>query len=148
MPPLSLIDLHLHTNYSGGRASPQELVEHAASLGMQTIAITDHDNARGSRQARPFAEQLGIILIPAVELTCRWDASQSPPGKSDIDVLGYFLDLDKPEFQAFESQLMDDFHERTDIGCRYLSAIGYPITREDVLKENQHYAGARPLLTP
>jgi len=148
MPPLSLIDLHLHTNYSGGRASPQELVEHAASLGMQTIAITDHDNARGSRQARPFAEQLGITLIPAVELTCRWDASQAPPGKSDIDVLGYCLVLERPEFQVFESQLMDDFHERTDIGCRYLSAIGYPITREDVLKENQHYAGARPLLTP
>jgi len=143
---VSSIDLHLHTYYSDGRASPQELVEHAASLGMQTIAITDHDNARGSREARPFAEQLGITLIPAVELTCRWDASQAPPGKSDIDVLGYFLDLERPEFLAFEAQILDDFHERTDIGCWYLTAEGYPMTRQDVLKENPHYAGTHPLI--
>ncbi len=146
MPIVSSIDLHLHTYYSDGRASPQELVEHAASLGMQTIAITDHDNARGSREAHPFAEQLGITLIPAVELTCRWDASQAPPGKSDIDVLGYFLDLQRPEFLAFEAQILDDFHERTDIGCWYLTAEGYSMTRQDVLKENPHYAGTRPLI--
>jgi 3',5'-nucleoside bisphosphate phosphatase len=146
MPPLSSIDLHLHTYYSDGRAAPQELVEHAASLGMQTIAITDHDNARGSREARPFAEQLGINLIPAVELTCCWKASQAPPGKSDIDVLGYFLDLEQPEFLAFEAQILDDFHERIDIGCWYLTAEGYSMTRQDVLKENPHYAGTHPLI--
>jgi 3',5'-nucleoside bisphosphate phosphatase len=146
MPLVSSIDLHLHTYYSDGRASPQELVEHAASLGMQTIAITDHDNARGSREARPFAEQLGINLIPAVELTCRWNASQAPPGKTDIDVLGYFLDLERPEFLAFEAQILDDFHERTDIGCWYLTAEGYTMTRQDVLKENPHYAGTHPLI--
>jgi hypothetical protein len=146
MPLVSSIDLHLHTYYSDGRASPQELVEHAASLGMQTIAITDHDNARGSREARQFAEQLGINLIPAVELTCRWDASQAPPGKSDIDVLGYFLDLERPEFLAFEVQILDDFHERTDIGCWYLTAEGYAMTRQDVLKVNPHYAGTHPLI--
>jgi predicted metal-dependent phosphoesterase TrpH len=91
MPALSRSDLHLHTCYSDGRASPQELVEHAALLGMQTTAITDHDNARGSRQARPFAEQLRISLVPAVELTCRWNASQAPPGKSDIREKGPIL---------------------------------------------------------
>ncbi len=146
MPLISSIDIHLHTYYSDGRASPQELVEHAAALGMQTIAITDHDNARGSREALPFAEQLGITLIPAIELTCRWDASQAPPGKSDIDVLGYFLDLERPEFLAFEAQILDDFHERTDIGCWYLTAEGYTMTRQDVLKENPHYAGTHPLI--
>ena len=98
------------------------------------------------RQARPFAEQLGITLIPAIELTCRWDASQAPPGKSDIDVLGYFLDLEQPEFLAFEAQILDDFHERTDIGCWYLTAEGYTMTRQDVLKENPHYAGTHPLI--
>jgi 3',5'-nucleoside bisphosphate phosphatase len=143
---ISSLDLHLHTYYSDGRASPQELVEHAASLGMQTIAITDHDNARGSREARPFAEQLGITLIPAVELTCRWDASQAPPGKSDIDVLGYFLDLERPKFLAFEAQILDDIHERIDIGCWYLTAEGYTMTRQDLLKENPHYTGTHHLI--
>jgi len=146
MPPLSTIDLHLHTYFSDGRASPQELVEYAASIGMQTIAITDHDNARGARQARPLAEQLGLTLIPAIELTCRWEASQAPPGKTDIDVLGYFLDLDRLGFQAFETEILDDFQERTDIGCWYLSAAGYPLSIEDVFQENPHYVGTHHLI--
>ncbi len=146
MPPLSLIDLHMHTLYSDGRASPQELVEYAASIGMQTIAITDHDNARGSRQARPLAEQHGLTLIPAIEMTCRWDLSQAPPGKSDIDVLGYFLDLDQPELQAFEAALVEDIHERIDIACWYLSAEGYTVNLQDVFQVNPYYAGIHPLL--
>jgi len=97
----------MHTYFSDGHASPQELVGYAASIGMQTIAITDHDNARGSRAARPFVDQIGLTLIPAIELTCRWDASQAPPGKSDIDILGYFLDLDQPEFLAFEAEILN-----------------------------------------
>jgi len=107
MPLLSSIDLHMHTYFSDGRASPQELVEYAVSIGMQMIAITDHDNARGSRAAQPFVDQLGLTLIPAIELTCRWDASQAPPGKSDIDILGYFLDLDQPDFLAFEAEILN-----------------------------------------
>jgi hypothetical protein len=146
MPPLSRIDLHLHTYFSDGRPSPQELLQAAAAFGMQVIAITDHDNARGLREARPLAEQLGVTLIPAIELTCRWDASQAPPGKSDIDVLGYFLDLEQPKLQAFEIQILDDFHQRIDIGCWHLTAEGYPMTREEVLKENPRYAGTHPLL--
>lgn len=146
MPPLSTIDLHLHTYFSDGRASPQELVEYAASIGMQTIAITDHDNARGARLARPLAEQLGLTLIPAIELTCRWDASQAPPGKTDIDILGYFLDLDQPDFRAFETEILNDFQERTDIGCWYLSAEGYPLSIADVFQENPHYVGTHHLI--
>jgi predicted metal-dependent phosphoesterase TrpH len=146
MPPLSPIDLHMHTLYSDGRATPQELVEYAVSIGMQTIAITDHDNARGSRLARPLAEKLKLTLIPAIEMTCRWDAAQAAPGKSDIDVLGYFLDLDQPDLQVFEEALLNDFHERTDIACWYLSAEGYTISLQDVLRENPYYAGTRPLL--
>lgn len=146
MLPLSKIDLHLHTYYSDGRASPQELLEYAASIGMQTIAITDHDNARGSREARPLADQLGIKLIPAIELTCRWDLSQAPPGKTDIDVLGYFLDLDCPDFLAFETKILNDFQERSEIACQYLSAAGYPIGIGDIFQENPHYAGTQPLI--
>ena len=146
MPALSSVDLHLHTYFSDGRASPQELVDHAASIGMQTIAITDHDNCRGTRQARPVAEQLGLTLIPAVELTCRWDASQAPPGKSDIDVLGYFLDVDQPAFVEFEAQLLNDLDERMEICCWYLAADTFSMTHQDLLHENPHYTGIHELL--
>ena len=94
-----MIDLHTHTHYSDGRASPQELLQHAASIGIHTLAITDHDNANGYRAGLALAHSLGIDLIPALELTCRWDAARMPPGRSDIDLLGYFIDPENGSFR-------------------------------------------------
>jgi predicted metal-dependent phosphoesterase TrpH len=60
MTPTSTIDLHMHTHYSDGKYSPAELLRYAASIGLETIAITDHDNANGVREAWPLAQELGI----------------------------------------------------------------------------------------
>lgn len=141
MSPVSTCDLHLHTCYSDGRPSPEELLRYAAGAGMRTIAITDHDNARGSREAASLAADLGIELIPAIELTCRWDACQLPAGQEDIDVLGYFVDLDRPSLQAREREALADIHERVGSVCASLTAAGWPVTLEEALAENPRYAG-------
>ena len=145
-PSRPVIDLHTHTCYSDGRATPDELLEFAAGLGIQTLAITDHDNARGSREARPLAERLGIDLIPAVELTCRWDESGAPPYDSDIDLLGYYLDIDSPAFLQLERSSLADMQARIEERCRILSDVGCPVTLADVLAQNPRYAGALPLV--
>ena len=49
---VSSCDLHMHTLYSDGALSPQALVQQAARIGLTTVAITDHDNTRGSREAQ------------------------------------------------------------------------------------------------
>jgi predicted metal-dependent phosphoesterase TrpH len=145
-PSRQAIDLHTHTCYSDGRATPAELLEFAGRVGIQTLAITDHDNARGSREARPLAARLGIDLIPAVELTCRWDESGAPPYDSDIDLLGYHLDIDSPAFLQIERSSLADMQARIEQRCRLLTWAGYPVTVEDVLAQNPRYAGALPLV--
>jgi predicted metal-dependent phosphoesterase TrpH len=57
MTPTSTIDLHTHTYYSDGKYSPAELLRYAASIGLETMAITDHDNAHGVREAWPLAQE-------------------------------------------------------------------------------------------
>jgi predicted metal-dependent phosphoesterase TrpH len=141
MTPTFTIDLHMHTYYSDGKYSPEELLRYAASIGLETIAITDHDNTNGAREALPLALELGIQLIPAVEFTCHWSQCEAPPGHGDIDVLGYFVDLSSPEFQAFEQATLNDIHMRIDDCCSRLTAAGYPISLDDVFAENQYYAG-------
>jgi predicted metal-dependent phosphoesterase TrpH len=137
----STIDLHTHTHYSDGRASPTELVEQAAAVGIRTLAITDHDNARGAREAAPLAAHLGVELIPAAELTCRWDATGAPPLESDIDLLGYHLDIDSPAFLQTEHAALADLHSRTEARCALLTRAGLPLTLEDVLAQNPRYPG-------
>jgi predicted metal-dependent phosphoesterase TrpH len=62
-------DLHIHTNFSDGINSPEEVLRYAKKIGLDGIAITDHDTIRGSKKVRNLAKELEIILIPGVEIT-------------------------------------------------------------------------------
>ncbi len=69
--PPRFADLHLHTRYSDGSFTPRELVQHAARLGFTAIAITDHDTINGIPEALAAGKELGVEVIPGVEITSR-----------------------------------------------------------------------------
>jgi predicted metal-dependent phosphoesterase TrpH len=134
-------DLHTHTYYSDGRASPAEMVGQAAKIGLKMLAITDHDNTRGAREAAPLAARAGIELIPAIEFTCRWEGEGAPAGNIDIDLLGYFVDWDAVAFQIRERAALDDIHARVSSLCAAITAEGRPLALAELLADNPRYAG-------
>lgn len=131
----------MHTYYSDGRASPRELLEHAAAIGLKTVAITDHDNTRGTRAAQPIAKELGLNLIPAMEFSCYWPGYTGHGGGPDVDVLGYFIDLEHPRLRAFEETLMKGMLERAEACCDHLCKTGYTLELQDILARSPHYTG-------
>jgi predicted metal-dependent phosphoesterase TrpH len=62
------INLHLHTYWSDGWHSPKKIVKEAKKRGFFAVAITDHNEIRGSLKATKYGERLGVIVFPAVEL--------------------------------------------------------------------------------
>lgn len=142
----SSIDLHLHSNYSDGLGSPQEIVQIAAERGVTTIAITDYENANGARAAVPAAAEANIELIPAIKITCRWDRCPSPSSGGDYRVLGYFIDLDDTRLKRAEQALLGDTHGRITDCCARLTADGYPLEITEVFEFNQNYAGSTALV--
>ena len=76
-------DLHIHTKFSDGTMSPEEVVEEASKLNLRTIAITDHDSVDAVEIAQNICNKNGINIIPAIELS-----SYHRP--VDIHLLGYF----------------------------------------------------------
>ncbi|MBM4412064.1 MAG: PHP domain-containing protein, partial [Chloroflexi bacterium] len=59
MPCASLTkaDLHLHTTYSDGYATPAQVVHHVIQhTDIRVIAITDHDEITGAYEAHKYAE--------------------------------------------------------------------------------------------
>ncbi|NLG96733.1 MAG: PHP domain-containing protein [Chloroflexi bacterium] len=136
------IDLHAHTYYSDGRFAPAQVIETAAQRGIRVLAITDHDNTNGAREALPLAKAAGIELIPAIEITTRWDGVDLPPQDANVDLLGYFIDWDQPDFRAFETAALADIHARIDWCCRELTRRGTPLSMEEVMAQNPRYGGA------
>lgn len=136
------LDLHTHTHYSDGKYSPAEVIQAAAQAGIRTLAITDHDNCNGVREAAPFAEAAGIALVPAAEFTTCWPEAGLPRADADVDLLGYFIDLDHPGLRAFETAALADVHSRIAESCAALTASGFPLSMEEVFAQNPRYGGA------
>jgi hypothetical protein len=92
---MSKADLHIHTTYSkDGTASVREALESAVRAGLDVIAITDHDEVRGSLEARAISSKYGIQVIPGAEvstseghLVVLFIERNIPPGMSLIDTL-------------------------------------------------------------
>ena len=136
-------DLHIHTHYSDGWKSPEEVVVEAGKRGLQVIAIADHDNMRSYLQAEEAAREQDIDLIPAVEMTTYW----SEDGWSaSVDLLAYGMDPRNVAFQDTLRGMLKDVTERVETCCEHLTAAGYPVTLDDVLEQNDLFPGAAPLI--
>jgi hypothetical protein len=81
-------DLHGHTLYSDGRATPEALVDHRADLGLGVIAVSDHDTFAAVPAAWEHAAARGLTLIPAMEVTAF--IHFGTPRAEQIHVLAYF----------------------------------------------------------
>ncbi len=65
-------DLHIHTAYSmDGTTSVREALESALHAGLDVIAITDHDQVRGSLEARAISTEYGIEVITGAEVSTK-----------------------------------------------------------------------------
>jgi predicted metal-dependent phosphoesterase TrpH len=87
------LDLHIHTTFSDGDMTPEEMVAEAKDLGLVGVAITDHDEVAGVAVA---AEAAGgdLEVIPGVELS-------TSDGKNDIHILGYLIDTRSEELLKY-----------------------------------------------
>ncbi|MFN2238018.1 MAG: PHP domain-containing protein [Thermoanaerobaculia bacterium] len=113
-------DLHLHTTHSDGIRSTEELVRLAASLGLSTIAISDHDNIAAFAEAEPIARELGLTLIPAVELSITWNGA-------DIHVLAYSFDPNDPAMRSKLERCRRTRSSRGEMMVERLRDLGIPI---------------------
>jgi 3',5'-nucleoside bisphosphate phosphatase len=97
--PEPLVDFHTHSHYSDGVLSPAELVARAATRGVGTLALTDHDTTAGLAAARAACGDAGIRFVPGVELSCTWRGQT-------IHLVGLEVDDSRPGFLAHTTQVL------------------------------------------
>ena len=95
-------DFHSHSTESDGRLSPKELIALAKSKDIDIMAITDHDTTRGIEKALGAGDEIGLKVIPGMELSTRYN-------DESIHVLAYFKDnsYKNKSFQDFLKNITD-----------------------------------------
>ncbi len=112
-----LADLHMHTFFSDGTSSPEEVVAEAMKANLAAIAITDHDVIDAIVPARRAAASLGLEVIAGIELSSEYE------GK-DIHILGYCVDLDKGPLREKIELFLDGRCDRMKQMIMNLRAVG------------------------
>lgn len=83
------IDLHTHSSASDGTQSPGQVVASAAGIGLDVLALTDHDTTLGWAEAAAAAAHHGIALVRGIEISCQHEGVS-------VHLLGYLQDPAAP----------------------------------------------------
>jgi hypothetical protein len=113
-------DLHTHTYHSDGTRSPKEVVDVARAHAIEILAISDHDNTAAYFEIKPYADSVGVTLVPAIELSCEWNGV-------DVHVLAYAFN---PHDERIEERLRgfrDTRHRRGYAIVERLRTLGIHI---------------------
>lgn len=116
------LDLHVHTNFSDGDYSPQQIAAMAREAGLDGVAITDHDECRGFGELEPTE---GLILIPGIEIAAH-------EAGSEVHVLGLGIDWRHEAMAGYAVRAMGRRRRRAQTVTEKLRAAGYEISLEDV----------------
>jgi hypothetical protein len=135
-----VIDLHLHTTASDGRCSPEELVNRACTRGIRTMSVTDHDTMAGVAPAAAAARELGLTLVPGIEIT-------SVHRGRDVHVLAYFLEHLSEELERLLADQRRNRIARAQLIAERLAAAGAPID-VDALMEAATALGGKSIARP
>ncbi len=127
-----LADLHIHTIFSDGTFTPEEVMAYAKKIGLSCIAIADHDCVDGVEIAIGLQETYDVELIPAVEITAQ-------ENNKELHVLGYFINWRNEKLKEILKQMCQNRKERIYEMADKLKEYGIDADAEEIIK----YAGGK-----
>jgi predicted metal-dependent phosphoesterase TrpH len=131
------IDLHTHTTYSDGSATPEELVALASAKRARAVAITDHDTVAAVVEARIAAMHFGIEFVAGIEISAEY-----APGT--MHILGYCIDHESVTLAAKLEELKKARAERNPQIADRLRSLGFDISYDEVVQLARNQVVGRP----
>lgn len=127
MPVEFRADLHIHTCLSPCAdllMTPYRIVEKAASLGLNIIAICDHNSVENAGVTKRLSKEKGINALPGIEVT----------SSEEVHILGIFDNVDNAV------ELQNIVYENLQLGENDEEAFGYQVVvneNDEVLEFNK-----------
>lgn len=123
-------DLHVHTRYSDGSATPAEALSEARGRGIGFISFVDHDTVEGTREALDLANSHGVEVIPGIEISA-FDHARN----RKVHLLGYSYRLPAANIRALCDPLLAARSAMTVSQAETLANAGYDISVEEIKSE-------------
>jgi 3',5'-nucleoside bisphosphate phosphatase len=120
-----VIDLHVHSTFSDGSLTPEELVEKAAKVGLTAMALTDHDGMMGIDRFLAACKSHGLHGIPGVEISVDFSGGT-------MHMLGYFMDHLHSGIDDSLVKLRQGREERNQLILEKLNRLGFGMSWEEV----------------
>ncbi len=118
-------DLHLHSNYSDGSDSVEELADKIEKSGLKIVALSDHDTTDGLAPIQKYLSDK-IRFIPAVELTCK-------AGDIKFHLLGYNINPDNDALKALIIKGKGLRRQKLEARIKYLREVwNIELTKEEL----------------
>lgn len=127
-------DLHCHSSCSDGSFTPIELIDHALSVGLKGLSITDHDTSAAYQEALPYAESKGFKLISGIEF------STLHKGES-VHILGYGYKLNHRAILDLCAFHHNRRQARNSAILEKLTHAGMPVNEEELALESKEITG-------
>lgn len=120
-------DLHIHTYYSDGLQSPDDVALRAKNNGVELVSVTDHDNMLAYPEIFACCEKRGVKAVYGIEVSAYYKGVR-------LHTLGYNINPQNPVFSEFLKELAEGSLVRTDDMLSKLKKHGVGISMDDVLK--------------
>lgn len=131
------IDLHMHTLYSDGQHSPEELIVKVKEAGIDLISITDHDTVDGIKESTEIGKKYGVDVISGLEIS-------SDIRDREVHILAYFIDPNNKELEEYLRFFRAERIKRAQRIAEKLNALGLEINLADIMEVAQNSAVGRP----
>ncbi len=126
------IDLHIHTSFSDGSFTPNEIIESAIEKNLSAISITDHDNVAGCVKVLENSPQK-IKFLTGIEI------STAPPSSfskiESLHILGYGIDVKHKEIENLIKEQEEKRLERNDKIFLKLQKLGFDININEIKRD-------------
>lgn len=130
-------DLHIHTTFSDGLLTPEQVVIKAKENGLDVVAIVDHDAVGGVEPAIRAGKKHNVEVVPAVELSCM-------VGENDIHIIGYYINYKHKKLVDRLKCIQNKRLERAKTIVERLAEQGAEVEIERVLELAGNGAVGRP----
>lgn len=131
------VDLHTHSIYSDGTATPQEIVQLAADLHLHGLAITDHDTIDGYAEALAAGRRAGVPILSGLEISC-------VHGADSLHILGYGIQPDNQALQTMLHRLQAGRIQRNHKILAKLDDLGIQISEQELREHSVCGQTGRP----